>query len=59
MSIVGKLGGVEGQQTIVEVLGGTSGQEVISQALDNVEITPVNDSEPVEPDPEEPVSDPL
>ena len=48
MSIVGKLGGVEGQQTIVEVLGGTSGQEVISQALDNVEITPVNESEPEE-----------
>lgn len=50
MSIVGKLGGVEGQQTIVEILGGVGGQENISETLDRVEITPANE-EVVDPEP--------
>lgn len=45
MSIVGKLGGIEGQQTIVEVLGGTSGQEVVSEALDRVTVEPKEDDD--------------
>ncbi len=47
MSIVGTLGGVEGQQTIVEVLGGKAGQQTISETFEelDLEVVPKDDEE--------------